>query len=308
MREPKMDETPYPPPAPEPPGPAAPPPPNYAPPAPPAPAPAPPTYGAPVAEPPKKSKKTLVIVLVIVGVLLLGCCGAGVAGFLFFWPAREEITQVDEDVTVDEEVTTDSSAGALDPAWDEFSPVMDTSVYVEPSARNLALAEEVMGVLYPDFVIAEIVCEPGEFDGETYWMDNVYVAAALSSDSSVRIVVPLYFQLEEGQADGSSSVGEDALDEGEALATTSNGTQYIYYTDMHPALMNGISDEGVVALLAQVQADFPEAYSEYEQIDADNAVISITKWEAYPEYVDGFTLTYRRSGDSWEYVSSESWE
>jgi len=307
-----MDENqnsyPPPPPPPVPPAPEVPPAPaqpTYAP-APQPQAPAQPAYTpVPAAAPPKKNK-TLVIVLVIVGVLLLCCIGSAVGGILLFRSASSDVvseleSELGTDVTEEVLETGDS----VDPAWDAFDPApYDTTVYQPLSARNQALLTEIHAVIFPGFTIEEAVCEPGYEDEETYWMDSIYVRAVLDSDPDVRIVYPVWVQLEAGVADGSTS-DPSSLDEGEVLAKTADGVEYIYYNDLLPGLMQGAADQDLVDLIAQVRSDFPDSYTGYAEIDGNDGYLTVTKWDAYPDYTPLFDLTYVRVDGAWEYVTSE---
>ena len=297
----------YPPPPPAPAVPPAPAQPAYdATPAPQPQVPAQPAYApAPAAAPPKKNK-TLVIVLVIVGVLLLCCIGSAVGGILLFRSASSEVvSELESELGTDVTEEVLEAGGPVDPAWDVFDPApFDTTVYQPLSARNQALLTEIHAALFPGFTIEEAVCEPGYEDEETYWMDSIYVRAVLDSDPDIRIVYPVWVQLEKSVAEGSTS-DPASLDEGEVLAKTADGVEYIYYDDLLPGLMKGAADQDLIDLIAQVQADFPDACTGYAEIDGDDGYLTVTKWNAYPAYTPLFDLTYTRVDGVWEYLSSE---
>lgn len=274
--------------------------------APPAPPVQPPSGTSPVAEPPKKKNKTLIIVLVIIGVLLLCCVGSAVGGIVLFRSASSDVVS-DLESELGADVTEDlvDAGGSVDPAWDDFDPApYDTTVYQPLSARNQALLTEIHAAVFPGFTIEEAVCEPGYEDEDTFWMDSVYVRAVLDSDPDVRIVYPVWIQLEASVAAGSYT-DPASLDEGEVLEKTADGVEYLYYDDLLTGLMKGAADADLIELVAQAGVDFPDSYTGYAEIDGDDGYLTVTKWDAYPPYTPLFDLTYARVDGAWEYVSSE---
>ncbi|HSQ22259.1 MAG TPA: hypothetical protein VLQ52_05670, partial [Coriobacteriia bacterium] len=152
----------------------------------------------------------------------------------------------------------------------------------------------------------EVMSQPGFIDGETYWDDALFVRAAYRGDSSVRIAYVLYVELEEAwEAD--ISYDPESLEEYLTLATTSNDTEYLYDHEQLAAFLDGVSDPQLIELLAKIDTQFPGYVADYVERFDDTAYVTITRWEAFPEYGGGFDLTYMRTADGWEYDSAEQW-
>jgi len=261
---------------------------------------------APPPAPPKKKPAAIIIAVVVV--LLLCCCGVGAAG-LFFFAADSEVT-TDGSIEVPWDSSDDGSApleAEADPAWTAFAPAgYDPAVIVGPSARNVALVEEIHPQLYPDFAIEEVLSQPGFIDGETYWDDALFVRAAHRDDSSVRIAYVLYIELEEAWA-ADISYDPESLEEYLTLATTANDTEYLYDHEQLVAFLDGVSDSQLIELLAEIDTQFPGYVADYVERFDDTAYVTITRWEAFPEYSGGFDLTYTLTADGWMYDSAEQW-
>jgi hypothetical protein len=206
--------------------------------------------------------------------------------------------------------TGDSATDAYEPpdtGWEAFLPgPYDATVFSAPSERNIALVQEIHAQLYPDFTVDEVLCEPGYIEGDTFWEDQLFVKASLTSDPGVQIAYVLYIELQEAFEQGVSYDPAD-IESYLTLTTSANGTEYIYNHSRMPGLLNGISDPAVIGLLAQSQADFPGSVADYVEIDGDQGYLTLTRWEAYPAYVGGFDVTYTRMNGGWEYISSQQW-
>lgn len=250
------------------------------------------------AGPPKKNR-TLIVVLIVLGLLMFCCLASVLGGVLIF---RANIDNVWNSIG-EESDTIDAGPRSVDPEWDAFDPEpFDSSVYQLLSARNEALLAEIHTALFPDYTIVEAVCEPGSIEKDSYWMDTVHVVASFNDDPAVRIAYPVWIQPEglEGEAAEDPSLGE-----GEVLGFTNDGTAFIYYEDLLPDLMSGLADADAVALAQQAQKDFPGCYISYLEIDGDDGYLSVVKYNNYPEQTPLFGLTYMRVDGDWEYLSSE---
>jgi hypothetical protein len=263
-------------------------------------------------EPPPKKKKTALIIAIVVIVLLLCCCVAGAGGALFIARSESDSGTIDfewppTDTPGEPADVAPGSTASADSGWDDFDPgAYDTSVYVAPTSRQAALAEEINDTLYPDFVIDEVLCMPGYTDDDTYWDDEINILASLSGNPDARIAYVIYAQTEEAWADG-ASYDPDEIEEFLTLGFAEDGTEYLYSHESFAGFLGGVSDPDALDLLVQATMDLKGSVADTVAVEDNTGYIALTSWDAYLPYSGGFNLTYTRTDDVWQYASSEPW-
>ncbi len=309
-----MDGTPYPPPTPEVPPTGAPqasyppaaPQPQYDqqqyPPATPQ-----PQYQQP--QPPKK-KKTGLIIGIVVGVLLLCCVGSGVAGYLLYRAAEDEVTNTLETtdewetdtLDLDSDITEDEVT--LDTGWDEFEPITyDPSLWVSTDTFHDEVLDDAMSSLFPDFELAEVLARPTT----EYSTDTVLARATLASDSDVAIAFWLEVEntpaFESGWVWDPAAEGYDYMD----VTTAPNGREYSWDNTQLVPLLFGISDETSEDLLRAVASDFPDCVISLVENDGETGYVEFTRWDGYPDYESGFYANYTYDGSEWMLDDAGEW-
>ncbi len=294
-----MDGTPY-----QPPTPSVPPPPDmqqpqYAPQAPYAPA-----------EPPKK-KKTGLIIGIVVAVILLCCCGSGIGGLFLYRAADEEVTEGLEEITTeldselpDLDSDVDEGMDPRDTGWDDFDPgAYDSSVWISTDAFHEEVLADAMSSLFPDFDIEERLARPTT----EYSTDTVLARATLASDPNVAIAFWLEVEntpaFESGWVWDPERDGYDYMD----VATAPNGREYSWDNTQLVPLLFGMSDDSTEDLLKAVTRDFPDCVIYLVENDGEAGYVEFTRWDAYPDYDEGFYADYTYDGGEWILEDASSW-
>jgi len=292
-----MDGTPYPPPAPE-----VPPPPAPA-------VPQPPTPGVPqpqYAPTPPPKRKTGLIIAIVVGVLLLCCCGTGAAGFIAFRAAEDTATETIDEISneFEPDVLDSESGPALDTGWEDFAPpAYDPSVFVALEPFHEEVLAEAAAMLFPDFELIEAVVKPSA----EYTTDLVLARASLASDPGAEIA--FYLEVENTAAFDAGWTNDPSAQEFDYLdvTTASNGREYFWDNTQMIPLLGGIADPAVEDLLTQVSYDFPGCVVYLVETEGSSAFVEFTRWESYPDYSTGYTADYTLDGDTWVLDSAGQW-
>ncbi|MDO8847468.1 MAG: hypothetical protein Q7W51_03640 [Coriobacteriia bacterium] len=309
-----MDGTPYPPPTPEVP-PAGAPQAPYPPAAPQAqydqqqypPATPQPQYQQP--QPPKK-KKTGLIIGIVVGVLLLCCVGSGVAAYLIFRAAEDEVTNTLETTdewetnTLDLDSDSNDEASTMDTGWEDFQPEASADNGYGPlEAFHEEVLDEAVATHYPDLVVKEALVHPST----EYTTDTLVARATLADDPNVQIA--FYLEVENTAGFDSGWTNDPANEEYDYMdyGTASNGREYFWDNSQLVPLLNGIGDSSVTDLLSQAAVDFPGGVIYWVEVDGESGYIEVTRWEAYADYSAGYIAYYTLDGDTWVLDSAEQW-
>lgn len=271
-----------------------------------------------------RSSKKLIIVLVIAA-LSLCCCASGVLFYILGSSDGGTVSSGSVSTTpAPPQASTPPNpapsgdlpaAGDHLAAWTAFSPTLGAPG-AAADARQEQVARDVMALLMPEFEVVEVRVFPGgvsEDDPESFLADMLLVRLRSTRDPSVELAYDFLAACREGDEAEAEWVTED-LDADQVLETLPSGTEYVYWTDWFPELLDGTATDDYHALLAQVAADWPGGVDTWvDWLEEDGM---LTAW-AYPttweQYVDeqpfsGFEAAYELRDGEWVLTTWAPWE
>ena len=252
----------------------------------------PPPHGGPIdsGQKPQKpgSNKTLLIVLVVVGLLLL-CCGIG--GLLAFLA----VSNADEVATVQAPAPPPYDAPNAGPEpvspvdeearlaeWAAWEPALGSVLTTAPTERQVSIADQVAAAVLGEARITELLVEPGYYDEQ----DGLHIADTYYFKATVQSApLAFYFWATPRQwADMDVSWDESTVESYRTLASLPDGTQYEYEHDSFAPAMGGAPSAIYVDLLQTVAEDWPDAVCVWATFVGDSveyAAAYVTTWESF---------------------------
>jgi hypothetical protein len=250
--------------------------------------------------PTPKSNKTLVIILVLVVLLLCGCCALVGGGLIFYNSLGDSGESGASDATRDPEL----EAAAL-AAWTDRDASTGTYDPVAPTARQQALAEEILSDLHPDFQLVELGVLPGRYDPETdgYVADEYVLRAAMIDDPAVEIGLIAHVPSSAAVAAGDPTMDTAGVSEYYAPGTLADGTQYVYNSD-HTAHVGGAVPDELKALFFTALEQWPGAVISGVKLGPtpeDGVRVGLMTWDEYRSTADfqGAEVIYIEQDGEW---------
>ncbi len=245
---------------------------------------------------PKKRLRIIPIVMV-----LFGCfCAPAVLFLMESSPVEEAASFLDKQEDQSSE-------------WASWGFVPTSTSALPPDERQSAIAEELAGKLFPQFVLDEVLIVAGGYDeaDDYYTADHYLMRLHLSEEPEVALAYEIWVGASDW-IENDVKWSSENVDETEHLEVLEDGTEYVYDEASFIPLLEGEPPADYLDLLSVAATDWPGGVitwtSWYEDDTGDWAIVYPTKWDSFVDDAPfaGFTATYVSEAtkgwvlDTWE--------